>query len=85
MTGTAGTAVVFPGESGAVAGMVNPWVFDPPADEVFAEASEVVGRDVVAWWRDPLNLVDPTAAHLAVVVTGVAGLRSLTAPSAPPG
>jgi [acyl-carrier-protein] S-malonyltransferase len=79
MTGAAQAAVVLPGEGGAIGGMANPWLFDPPAAAVFTEASEVVGRDVAAWWRDPLNLADPTAAHLAVVVTGVAGYRSLTA------
>jgi [acyl-carrier-protein] S-malonyltransferase len=79
MTGLPRAAVVLPGESGAIGGMANPWLFDPPAADVFAEASEVVGRDVIAWWRDPLNLVDPAAADLAVVVTGVAGYRSLTA------
>jgi [acyl-carrier-protein] S-malonyltransferase len=79
VTGTAGVAVVFPGESGAFGGMANPWLYDPAAEAVFAEASEVVGRDVIAWWRDPLNLVDTSAAHLAVVVTGVAGFRSLAA------
>jgi [acyl-carrier-protein] S-malonyltransferase len=79
MTGLPRAAVVLPGESGAIGGMANPWLFDPPAADVFAEASEAVGRDVVAWWRDPLNLVDPAAADLAVVVTGVAGYRSLTA------
>lgn len=78
MTGAAQAAVVLPGEGGAIGGMANPWLFDPPAAAVFTEASEVVGRDVAAWWRDPLNLADPTAAHLAVVVTGVAGYRSLT-------
>jgi [acyl-carrier-protein] S-malonyltransferase len=79
MTGLPRAAVVLPGESGAIGGMANPWLFDPPAAAVFAEASEVIGRDVIAWWRDPLNLVDPPAADLAVVVTGVAGYRSLTA------
>jgi len=72
-------AVVLQGESGAFGGMTNPWLFDEAAAAVLAEASEVVGRDVADWWRDPLNLADATAAHLLVVVTGVAGYRSLTA------
>ncbi|WP_448626086.1 ACP S-malonyltransferase [Geodermatophilus sp. URMC 64] len=79
MTRTRGVAVVLPGESGAFGGMANPWRFDDAAAAVLAEASAVVGRDVADWWRDPLNLADPAAAHLAVVVTGVAGYRSLAA------
>nr|WP_281372116.1 acyltransferase domain-containing protein [Modestobacter versicolor] len=38
-----------------------------------------MGRNVVPWWRDRLNLCDPVAAALAAVVTGVAGARSLVA------
>src|SRR3712207_4726462 len=50
------------------------------AGAVVDEATAVVGRDVASWWRDPLNLCcDTTAAHVEVVVNGVAGYRSLTA------
>jgi [acyl-carrier-protein] S-malonyltransferase len=72
-----GAAVVLPGESSARAGALDVWLDDEPAREVAAEASDVLGRDVVAWWGDPLNLSDPVVAHLAAVVTGVAGFRSL--------
>ena len=73
-----GAAVVLPGESGAFAGMANPWLVDDAAREVVEETSDVIGRDVADWWRDPLAFADAAAAHLAVVVTGVAGYRSLT-------
>jgi [acyl-carrier-protein] S-malonyltransferase len=73
-----GVAVVLPGESGAIGGMADAWMADEPARAVVDEASDVVGRDVVEWWRDALNLRDPVAAHVEVVVTGVAGYRSLT-------
>jgi [acyl-carrier-protein] S-malonyltransferase len=76
--GLPGVAVVLPGESGAISGMADAWLADEHARAVADEASEVVGRDVTAWWRDPLNLCDPVAAHVEVVVTGVAGYRSLT-------
>jgi [acyl-carrier-protein] S-malonyltransferase len=76
---SARVAVVLPGESGVFAGMATPWLADEAAREVFDQASEVIGRDVVDWWRDPLNLVDPSAGHLSAVVTGIAGYRSLTA------
>jgi [acyl-carrier-protein] S-malonyltransferase len=73
-----GVAVVLPGESGAISGMADAWLTDDHARAVADEASEVVGRDVAEWWRDGLNLLDPVAAHVEVVVTGVAGYRSLT-------
>ena len=79
MTGGAGAAVVLPGECSARPGGLDAWLVDGVAREVVAEASDVLGRDVVAWWGDPLNLSDPLAAHLAALVTGVAGYRSLVA------
>jgi [acyl-carrier-protein] S-malonyltransferase len=80
MTGLSpGAAVVLPGESGARPGTVDAWLTDRAARAVLTEASEVVGRDVAQWWREPANLTDPVAAHVEVVVTGVAGYRSLAA------
>lgn len=79
MTALREAAVVLPGESGARPGMVDVWLSDPVAAAVVAEASEVVGRDVAAWWREPANAVDAVATHLEVVVTGIAGYRSLAA------
>ena len=79
MTGArSDVAVVFPGESGAISGMADAWLADEYARAVADEASDVVGRDVAEWWRNALNLLDPVAAHVEVVVTGVAGYRSLT-------
>jgi [acyl-carrier-protein] S-malonyltransferase len=75
----AGAAVVLQGEDGAAPGALDAWLGDEAARAVITEASDVLGRDVVEWWRDPLNLIDPVAAHLAAVVTGVAGYRSLVA------
>jgi [acyl-carrier-protein] S-malonyltransferase len=72
-----GAAVVLPGEDSARPGGLDAWLGDEAAREVVAEASDVLGRDVVPWWGDPLNLCDPVAAHLTTVVTGVAGFRSL--------
>ena len=75
-----GTAVVLAGEAGVRAGAVDAWLADEAARAVVDEASAVVGRDVASWWRDPLNLCcDTTAAHVEVVVSGIAGYRSLTA------
>ncbi|WP_138760061.1 ACP S-malonyltransferase [Modestobacter altitudinis] len=80
MTGLApGAAVVLPGEDSARPGALDAWLGDEAARDVVAEASDVLGRDVVPWWGDPLNLCDPVTAHLAAVVTGVAGHRSLVA------
>jgi [acyl-carrier-protein] S-malonyltransferase len=62
------------------AGAVDAWLADEAARAVVDEASAVVGRDVATWWRDPLALsCDTTAAHVEVVVSGIAGYRSLTA------
>jgi [acyl-carrier-protein] S-malonyltransferase len=77
IAGLPGVAVVLPGESGAISGMADAWLTDECARAVADEASEVVGRDVAEWWRDSLNLLDPVAAHVEVVVTGVAGYRCL--------
>ena|GEM_PF-1127895 len=75
-----GTAVVLAGEAGVRAGAIDAWLEDAAARAVVEEASAVVGRDVATWWRDPLNLCcDTTAAHVEVVVSGIAGYRSLTA------
>ncbi|GAB3196029.1 ACP S-malonyltransferase [Geodermatophilus arenarius] len=79
MTAPRGPAVVLPGEEGSRPGMVDPWLADPVAAATVSEVDAVVGRDVAAWWRDPATAPDPVAAHLEVVVTGVAGFRSLTA------
>ncbi|MCZ2858695.1 ACP S-malonyltransferase [Blastococcus sp. VKM Ac-2987] len=79
MTGLREAAVVLPGESGVRPGMVDVWLADPVAAAVVDETSEVVGRDVAAWWRDPAAAADPVATHLEVVVTGIAGYRSLAA------
>ena len=72
-----GAAVVLPGEGSARPGALDAWLRDEAAREVVTEASDVLGRDVVQWWGDPLNLCDPVAAHLTAVVTAVAGYRSL--------
>jgi [acyl-carrier-protein] S-malonyltransferase len=74
-----GAAVVLPGEDGASLGALDAWLDDEAARAVVSEASDVLGRDVLQWWRDPLNLLDPVAAHLAAVLTGIAGCRSLFA------
>ncbi|MEU2347822.1 acyltransferase domain-containing protein [Modestobacter sp. NPDC049651] len=76
---TGGPALVLQGEDGAVPGMLDGWLTDESARRVVAEAAEVVGRDVAEWWRERGNLVDPVAAALEIVVTGVAGAASLRA------
>ncbi|SNS54874.1 [Acyl-carrier-protein] S-malonyltransferase [Geodermatophilus pulveris] len=78
--GPPAVAVVLAGEAGVRAGAVDAWLGDEAARQVVDEASAVVGRDVATWWRDPLALsCDTTAAHVEVVVSGVAGYRSLVA------
>ena len=80
MTGPfAGAAVVLQNEDGDSPGALDAWLGDEAARAVITEASDVLGRDVAAWWRDPLNIIDPVVAHLEAVVTGIAGYRSLVA------
>lgn len=78
MTGRlTGAAVVLPGQYSVVPGALEAWLLDETARDVVAEAADVLGRDVVERWGDPLDLNDPVAADLAAVVIGVAGYRSL--------
>ena len=78
MTGPlSGAAVVLPGQYSIAPGVLEAWLCDGTARDVVAEASDVLERDVVEWWGDPLNLSDPVVADLAAVVIGVAGSRSL--------
>lgn len=78
MTGpVTGAALVLQGQYSVVPGALEGWLHDHAARDVVAEASDVLGRDVVDWWGDPLDLCDPVAADLAAVVIGVAGSRSL--------
>ncbi|MGY1667190.1 ACP S-malonyltransferase [Geodermatophilus sp. SYSU D00696] len=79
MSAARGPAVLLPGEEASRPGMVDPWLADPVAAATVTEVDAVVGRDVAAWWRDPATAPDPVATHLEVVVTGVAGFRSLAA------
>jgi [acyl-carrier-protein] S-malonyltransferase len=72
-----GAALVLQGQYSVVPGALEAWLRDETARDVVAEASDVLGRDVVEWWGDPLDLSDPVAADLAAVVIGVAGSRSL--------
>ncbi|OMQ14813.1 ACP S-malonyltransferase, partial [Modestobacter sp. VKM Ac-2676] len=76
MTGPrTGAAVVLPGEWTARPGALEAWLPDPAARDVVAEASDVLGHDVVAWWGDPLNLHDPGGRPPGGVVIGIAGCR----------
>jgi [acyl-carrier-protein] S-malonyltransferase len=72
-----GVALVLQGQYSVVPDALEAWLGDEAVQDVVAEASDVLGRDVVEWWGDPLDLGDPVAADLAAVVIGVAGSRSL--------
>jgi [acyl-carrier-protein] S-malonyltransferase len=47
-----GSAVVFPGQGSQFLGMADPWVEHPSGRAVLDQASEAMGRDVVAGCRD---------------------------------
>lgn len=70
-------AVLFPGQGSQYAGMADPWVSHPAAKEVFEEASEAWGRDVVAQCNDEDSLAKTEVVQPAVFACDVAAFRVL--------
>jgi [acyl-carrier-protein] S-malonyltransferase len=77
MSDPPGVAVVFPGQGSQFAGMADPWASHPAGREVTDEASEVLGRDLVADARDDALLATTAFAQPALLACDVAALRVL--------
>jgi [acyl-carrier-protein] S-malonyltransferase len=72
-------AVVFPGQGSQFAGMADPWTEHPAGRTVLDEASESMGRDVVAGCRDDSALETTEFVQPAILACDVAAFRVLQA------
>jgi [acyl-carrier-protein] S-malonyltransferase len=72
-------AAVFPGQGSQFAGMADPWVGHPAGRAVIDEASEAMGRDLVADAHDEAALATTEFVQTALVACGVAAFRVLEA------
>lgn len=70
-------AVVFPGQGSQFEGMADPWVSHPAGKAVMDEASEHMGRDVVAGCRDQAALATTDFVQPALLACGIAAFRVL--------
>ncbi len=72
-------AVVFPGQGSQFAGMADPWLAHPAGVAVLEEASEAMGRDVVAGCHDDDALATTEFVQPALLACDVAAFRVLQA------
>jgi len=72
-------AVVFPGQGSQFPGMADPWTEDPSGRAVLDEASEAMGRDVVATCHDVAALATTEFVQPAILACDVAAFRVLQA------
>ena len=79
MSDAFGVAVVFPGQGSQYAGMADPWAAHPAGRAVVDEASQVLGRDLVAECRDEALLATTEFAQPALLACDVAAFRVLEA------
>lgn len=73
------TAVVFPGQGSQFLGMADPWTGHPAGKSVLDDASEAMGRDVVAGCRDESSLATTEFVQPALLACAVAAFRVLEA------
>src|SRR5262249_46375905 len=76
-------AVVFPGQGSQGVGMADPWVGHPDGKAVLEEASDALGRDVVAGCRDAEALGTTEFVQPALLACDVAAFRVLRAEGLP--
>lgn len=74
-----GVAVVFPGQGSQYGGMGDPWVGHPAGRSALDEASEAIGRDVVAGCHDDAALATTEFVQPAILACDVAAFRVLLA------
>jgi len=74
-----GIAVLFPGQGSQGVGMADPWVGHPEARAVLDEASDALGRDLVAGCHDEAALATTDFVQPALLACDVAAFRVLQA------
>ena len=72
-------AAVFPGQGSQSLGMADAWATHPAGRAVLDDASEAIGRDVVAGCRDEAALATTGFVQPALLACGVAAFRVLDA------
>jgi [acyl-carrier-protein] S-malonyltransferase len=70
-------AIIFPGQGSQSVGMLDSWNEHPAARAVLAEASEVLGTDLVEQCRDEAVLARTETTQQAVLAADVAAYRVL--------
>jgi [acyl-carrier-protein] S-malonyltransferase len=70
-------AFVFPGQGSQFAGMADPWAKHPAGRRVLQEASETLGRDIVAGCRDDGLLATTEFVQPAILACDIAAFRVL--------
>ena len=73
------SAVVFPGQGSQFPGMADPWTQTSAGNDVLDEASEAIGRDIVAGCRDEASLATTEFVQPALLACAVAAFRVLEA------
>ena len=74
-----GYAVLFPGQGSQEVGMADPWLGHPDGAAVLDEASDALGRDVVAGCHDEAALATTEFVQPALLACDVAAFRVLRA------
>jgi [acyl-carrier-protein] S-malonyltransferase len=78
----ASVAVLFPGQGSQFEGMADPWSDHPASKAVLDEASEAIGRDVVAGCHDVAALETTEFVQPALLACDLAAFRVLDAEGA---
>ena len=78
-----GDAVLFPGQGSQAEGMADAWIRHPAGAATLAEASDSIGRDVVAGCHDAAALATTSFVQPALLACGVAAFRVLRAEGLP--
>jgi [acyl-carrier-protein] S-malonyltransferase len=72
-------AVLFPGQGSQYEGMADPWIGHPAGRATMDEASDAMGRDVVAGCHDPSALATTEFVQPTLLACDVAAFRVLEA------
>ncbi|MGH2640628.1 MAG: ACP S-malonyltransferase [Actinomycetota bacterium] len=84
MTHLPSVAVLFPGQGSQYPGMADPWADHPASSSILEEASDAMGRDVVAGCHDADALATTEFVQPALLACDVAAFRVLDAEGVDP-